>query len=287
MFQWYRKADKCYAYLSDVSIAASDRMRALQESRWFTRGWTLQELLAPKSVDFFSVEGNRLGNKASLLREIHDITRISPEALQGVPLQNFSAETRLSWTKKRVTKREEDKAYYLLGIFNVYMPLIYGEGREHAFRRLREEIDKSSKNGLRYDSSLLGTPALRTPSFAGRETPCEHNVYFRYNVQQGLQSVGLPEYGEQTSSEAAMEEYVPLQEHFSNLRHSFRDLQPKENVDMLEWDRLAAQSYLDAATHCRKVRSQVIATGGNIRPSPLSEELAWFTNTNAYQSWAV
>ena len=149
MFRWYREAAKCYVYLSDVSIHDCDRNDHLElvfrESRWFTRGWTLQELIAPASVEFFCFEGKRLGDKKSLERQVHEITGIAIQALQGNPLSDFSVTERLSWAAKRKTTRKEDKAYSLLGIFDVYMPPIYGEGRESAFKRLREEIDKASK----------------------------------------------------------------------------------------------------------------------------------------------
>jgi hypothetical protein len=154
MFRWYRSAAKCYVYLSDVSSPAfgtNDKFSqlpcesAFRNSRWFVRGWTLQELLAPGSVEFFSREGKRLGDKRSLERQIHEITGITIPALQGTPLPQFGVEERLSWAENRQTTRQEDKAYSLLGIFDVYMPLIYGEGRRNAFKRLREEIDKASK----------------------------------------------------------------------------------------------------------------------------------------------
>jgi Heterokaryon incompatibility protein (HET) len=149
MFTWYQNAVKCYVYLADISTTkqkASDNEctwePAFRVSRWFTRGWTLQELLAPASVGFFSREGKRLGDKRTLERQIHDITRIPVPALQGTPLSEFNVEERMSWAKPRQTKRREDKAYSLLGIFNVHMPLIYGEGLESAFSRLQEEIHK-------------------------------------------------------------------------------------------------------------------------------------------------
>lgn len=161
-YQWYQKADKCYAYLSDVSTrglagngsaAQQGWKQAFQDSRWFTRGWTLQELLAPIAVEFFSVEGERLGSKASLLQEIRAATGISIEALQGTPLHRFRVETRLAWADRRITKRPEDKAYALLGIFEIYLPLIYGEGENNAFRRLREEIQRSTRFAVEQQSS--------------------------------------------------------------------------------------------------------------------------------------
>jgi hypothetical protein len=148
MFRWYQNATKCYVYLSDISTGnrkESDHSsqdtweQSFQASRWFTRGWTLQELLAPASVEFFSRDGQRLGDKRSLEQQIHDRTGIAIPALRGVPLSAFSIDERMSWAKARQTKREEDKAYSLLGIFGVYMPLIYGEG-VNAFNRLQKEV---------------------------------------------------------------------------------------------------------------------------------------------------
>ena len=152
MFRWYQDATKCYVYLSDVSTSRNGTNvqsssttweAAFRESRWFTRGWTLQELIAPTSVEFFSREGNLLGCKRSLEQEIHEITKVPIEALRGGLLTNFEVEERFSWADHRETKRQEDKAYSLLGIFDIHMPLVYGEGNK-AFVRLREAIDGSS-----------------------------------------------------------------------------------------------------------------------------------------------
>jgi hypothetical protein len=149
MFRWYRDAAKCYVYLSDVSQPVNEFSQAweseFRNSRWFTRGWTLQELLAPASVEFFSKEGERIGNKQSLQRYIREITGIPVKALQGSPLSSFSIAERISWQEHRETTRKEDKAYSLLGICDVHMPLIYGEGRENAFKRLRKEINEALK----------------------------------------------------------------------------------------------------------------------------------------------
>jgi hypothetical protein len=151
MFRWYQNAHKCYVYLSDVlkgncdenhNLLRSTWKSAFRNSRWFTRSWTLQELIAPTSVEFFSSDGKRLGDKISMEQQVYEITGISIRALRGYPLSEFSAAERMSWAAKRETVREEDKAYSLLGIFNVHMPLIYGEG-SNAFRRLQEEIRKS------------------------------------------------------------------------------------------------------------------------------------------------
>nr|ADA68832.1 truncated HET-R [Podospora anserina] len=146
MFQWYRNATKCYVYLTDVSTRKWDAdgnsgwELAFRTCRWFTRGWTLQELIAPTIVEFFSKECERLGDKKSLEREIHDITGIPLKALQGRPLSDFSIAERMAWIEKRDTKFEEDKAYSLFGIFDVHIPVIYGEGKQKALKRLRDKI---------------------------------------------------------------------------------------------------------------------------------------------------
>src|SRR5207248_2000523 len=85
-------------------------------------------------------ESKRLGDKRSLKQQIHEITGIADSALQGAALSQFSVDERFSWVENRQTKLEEDKAYSLLGIFDVYMPLIYGEGEENAFKRLRTSV---------------------------------------------------------------------------------------------------------------------------------------------------
>ena len=116
---------------------------AFRQSRWFTRGWTLQELIAPNVVEFFTSEGTKLGDKSSLEMIIHEVTGIAEEALRGDHLSSFSTEMRMSWAAKRNTKREEDQVYSLLGVFEVSMPLVYGEGRERALKRLQNEIDNN------------------------------------------------------------------------------------------------------------------------------------------------
>jgi Heterokaryon incompatibility protein (HET) len=150
MFRWYRDAQHCYVYLSDVSVSSDTNAQlrqtwepAFRNSRWFTRGWTLQELIAPRTVKFFSKEEQLLGDKKMLERQIQEITGVPVTALAGSSLGQFSIEERLQWAAKPNTKRKEDQAYCLLGIFDIFIPLIYGEG-DHAFVRLKEEIQKRS-----------------------------------------------------------------------------------------------------------------------------------------------
>ena len=157
MFRWYYKAAKCYVYLTDVStndqidLSLQPWETAFRNSRWFTRGWTLQELIAPLLVEFFCSNGNRLGDKKSLEVQLHKITGIPVLVLRGRPLSNFSFDERVLWARNRDTKREEDLAYSLLGIFDISMPVIYGEGKENAFRRLNHEwkyrLDELSQAG--------------------------------------------------------------------------------------------------------------------------------------------
>jgi len=166
MFRWYQRASKCYVYLSDVlvpeEIANAEAFpitwaEAFRRSRWFTRGWTLQELLAPPYVEFFSRNSKRLGSRISLEQQIHEITKIATEALRGQSLANFSIRERMSWAAQRTTTMKEDKVYCLLGIFDVFLPLLYGEGEAYATWRLRDEIERRlGDRGMGRPLDLLG-----------------------------------------------------------------------------------------------------------------------------------
>jgi len=138
MFRWYRNAKTCYAFLSDVKVAEE-----LAQSRWFTRGWTLQELVAPATVLFYNAYWQYLGSKFELRQQLQHITSIEEGVLIGGELSIVSVARRMSWAANRQTTRVEDLAYCLIGIFDVNMPLLYGEGRK-AFTRLQEEILKVS-----------------------------------------------------------------------------------------------------------------------------------------------
>jgi Heterokaryon incompatibility protein (HET) len=157
MFRWYQNAAKCYIYLEDVpspDVDAGDLSHQshqitweplFRKSRWFTRGWTLQELIAPQVVNFYSQDWHHIGSKASLEREISDITSIPVQALRESRLDRFSTTERISWGETRHTKYEEDKVYSLFGICGVFLPLNYGEGKDYAFQRLHDEIDRVNK----------------------------------------------------------------------------------------------------------------------------------------------
>ena len=138
MFRWYANSAKCYALLSDVSFAKWKQ--DIPHSRWFTRGWTLQELLAPREVEFFSKEGQMIGTKESLGQYIRQATRIPIEALRGLSLASFTTDQRFSWALRRQTTVPEDKVYCLLGIFDISIPVLYGEGQSKALARLKREL---------------------------------------------------------------------------------------------------------------------------------------------------
>ncbi|KAJ9137059.1 HET-domain-containing protein [Pleurostoma richardsiae] len=148
MFSWYQRSEVCIVYLADFISALSPdpSIRELQfkTCRWFKRGWTLQELIAPSVVVFHDRNWKYIGSKHDFAPELTGVTGIDTSALIGASrLSEWSVATKMSWAANRETRRTEDQAYSLLGIFGVNMPLIYGEGGEKAFRRLQEEISKN------------------------------------------------------------------------------------------------------------------------------------------------
>jgi hypothetical protein len=171
MFRWYQNATRCYVYLTvDTSVTSHQQHgleweSAFRKHRWFTRGWTLQELLAPASVEFFAQDGQRLGDKRSLEQQIHEITGIAIPALRGSDLSQFDIDERFRWAETRKTTHEEDWAYCLLGIFGIFMPLIYGEGKASAVRRLRREIaDAMSRDDAPNRQGGISNPCVYQPA---------------------------------------------------------------------------------------------------------------------------
>ncbi|KAH6695431.1 heterokaryon incompatibility protein-domain-containing protein [Plectosphaerella plurivora] len=142
MFRYYQEAEICYAYLHDAS-GESDFL----DSDWFDRGWTLQELVAPLYVRFYGGRWNAFGDRASLAPGIEVKTGIARAYLYGQETQDLglaSIAERMSWAARRSTTRPEDISYCLMGIFDIHMPLLYGEGAEKAFVRLQREILKDT-----------------------------------------------------------------------------------------------------------------------------------------------
>ena len=208
MFVWYSRAACCYVYLFDVDVvstpssdwgeASSDGgedeatgLRGFGDSRWFTRGWTLQELLAPRKLEFFArdwtpigyMANHRYGGKKTLHNSVPNgladtdksppplesqremarrnekayrslshpyldlasqislATQIPADYLIGTKaLRQACVAQRMFWASRRKTTREEDRAYSLMGLFDINMPILYGEGLEKAFTRLQHEI---------------------------------------------------------------------------------------------------------------------------------------------------
>ncbi|KAK4043934.1 ankyrin repeat-containing domain protein [Parachaetomium inaequale] len=140
MYRWYQESVVCYAYLADVPFGADPECL---ESEWFTRGWTLQELIAPSTVIFLDQSWQEIGTKSSLRSVISRITGIPVTVLKSGDVESASVAQRMSWASKRETTRVEDRAYSLMGLFGVHMPMVYGEG-ERAFIRLQEEIMRLS-----------------------------------------------------------------------------------------------------------------------------------------------
>lgn len=195
MFNYYRDAAVCYAFLVDVTDEPWNEQ--FRKSRWFKRGWTLQELLAPREVVFFANirssiaelsnldigwkwigrRGQNTSSNAPIIApavlgfQISEITRIEFDFVVGIyPLSDASVATRMAWAAGRQTTRKEDRAYSLLGLFNINMPLLYGEGHR-AFERLQKEIMAVSDDetilawhyGLDFGKCTHGGLFARTP----------------------------------------------------------------------------------------------------------------------------
>ncbi|KAI6095833.1 heterokaryon incompatibility protein-domain-containing protein, partial [Pisolithus croceorrhizus] len=151
MYRWYQNAQVCYAYLDDVDETVFPTKQADSKVAksdgwpvWFGRGWTLQELIAPKEVKFFNKDWVHIGNKRRLAPKLENITGIPREVLSdGLGAVRLSVAQIMSWAANRETTRMEDRAYSLMGLFGVNMPMLYGEGKK-AFQRLQLEIIRTS-----------------------------------------------------------------------------------------------------------------------------------------------
>ncbi|KAF8859299.1 HET-domain-containing protein [Acephala macrosclerotiorum] len=150
-FKWYSNSALCYAYLDDVITEETPANHAMEKSsfrasKWWTRGWTLQELIAPGSVLFFDQNWKPIETRNRLAWLVREITSIEIEVLRedyNWLGHRTSVAQKMSWAARRQTTRQEDRAYSLMGLFGVNMPLLYGEGRR-AFIRLQEEIMRTT-----------------------------------------------------------------------------------------------------------------------------------------------
>ncbi|KAI1207570.1 HET-domain-containing protein [Annulohypoxylon truncatum] len=165
MYRYYANAKICYVYLKDTTSTVEGSFELGENEDYFKRGWTLQELLAPKYVYFRDKSWLHLGDKVSLSGELSKITGIDSDILRGSEnLRSYSIAQRMSWASRRKTTKGEDLAYSLIGLFDVNMPMLYGEGGTKAFLRLQEEIIKTSDDhsifawtGVKGSSGLLAT----------------------------------------------------------------------------------------------------------------------------------
>ncbi|PIL26675.1 hypothetical protein GSI_11251 [Ganoderma sinense ZZ0214-1] len=188
MYHWYARADVCYAFLADVPAGEDHQLAGscFRRSRWFSRGWTLQELIAPLRVVFLSKDWTIIGSKRERVDLVTEITAIPFNALlHAEPLDKFSVAQRLSWTSKRETTRAEDRAYCLLGIFDINMAPLYGEG-DRAFRRLQEEIMRRIPDQSLFAWGEIGPSVSFVPSAASPQTepPPRFNCH-RGNLEEG------------------------------------------------------------------------------------------------------
>lgn len=164
MYRWYQNARECYAYLRDVAASEGDRSLAeLGSSRWFKRAWTLQELLAPESVTFYTSDWKFIGFRSDLTATISKATGIDEEYLCQRDSSMASVAKRMSWAANREATRAEDIAYSLFGLFDVQMPLLYGEGLKKAFMRLQEEIMKFSDDHTLFAWGMQSPEPPRLP----------------------------------------------------------------------------------------------------------------------------
>ncbi|TGO33576.1 hypothetical protein BHYA_0238g00010 [Botrytis hyacinthi] len=142
MYHWYQESAVCYAYLSDVK-----EIDSLSQSKWFTRGWKLQELIAPRHLLLFDTHWRLLGTKGEHATTIEYITRIDRDVILGLLYPgSCNVAQRMSWASERETSREEDLAYCLMGLFDIHMLPMYGEGSQNAYLRLQQEILKRTSD---------------------------------------------------------------------------------------------------------------------------------------------
>lgn len=171
MFAYYKQSELCIAYLGDVlphyqnDDGEEVSEKAFERSRWFTRGWTLQELIAAERIYFCAQDWSIIGNKNSLRDLLHSITLIDSKVLMYPQMiDDCSIAQRMSWASKRETTRPEDEAYSLMGIFSVNMPLLYGEGGKNAFLRLQKEILKDSTDHSLFTWTETSNTRFEEPS---------------------------------------------------------------------------------------------------------------------------
>ena len=173
MFRWYRDSDLCIAHLAETKTFGDVRGKGEWDDQWFTRGWTLQELIAPRTMKFYTKEWEVLlpgvandkdERNEELLQMFKQTTGIEPEDIIHFQPGPDRLRQKMIWASQRTTTKEEDKAYSLLGIFGVGMYISYGEGIEEAFYRLQEEIVKTTRDKGLFE--WYGKPSKRCSMLA-------------------------------------------------------------------------------------------------------------------------
>lgn len=241
MYRWYGGAVVCYAFLSDVendNVEVDAGAAAFANSAWFSRGWTLQELLAPPKVEFYNISWQKIGTKVTLGTAIVAKTGIDMDALTGGNLAAFSIARRMSWAAGRETTVPEDTAYCLFGLFGVNMPMLYGEG-ERAFIRLQEEIMKHSA-----DHSLF--------AWSSKE-PCARGLLAR-----------------SPADFAGCADIVVTRERWNRTPYTVTNLGLSIRLPMMPW---AMDTYL-AALDCERVGIPDSRVGIFLRLLPQADQLA-------------
>lgn len=175
MFKWYHNAAICYVYLYDVTWNEADSDQQFLKSKWFTRGWTLQELLAPKNIEFYDRDWRYIGTKESLMNQIVEATGIAKEHLLG-DFRTASIAQKMSWLSRRTTAIIEDRAYCMLGLFGVFLDARYGRGGDE-FLRLQREIFVSTPAGAIFDESMFAwqTDLIETSGLLAPAPSCFRN----------------------------------------------------------------------------------------------------------------
>ena len=196
MYRWYANSEVCYAHLHDVSEPSFPTERdepkysANGWPEWFSRGWTLQELIAPSVVQFFNEDWLYLGDKKSLANGLSDITRIPQDILEnGFPTERPCVAQIMSWAADRITTREEDRAYSLLGLLDVNMPMLYGEGKR-AFQRLQLEIIRTSND----QSIFAWDPEGKAPRISGSILADDPSLFCDCNDMETMELGRFTEY---------------------------------------------------------------------------------------------
>jgi hypothetical protein len=274
MFRWYQKAAVCYAFLSDVTTIEDidprvlDAPCELSRSRWFTRGWTLQELLAPRHVRFFSSTWVFLGTKESMSPVISKITLIDISYLREErrDLRTASVAQRMSWASHRTTTRLEDRAYCLLGIFNINMPLLYGEG-DGAFRRLQEAILRNSS-----DESIFAwwSGEQETVPTRGSESACGLLAHSPADFTKSSDIISWPKQGhffEATDSTISLEALVQGVVSTKQESRQYVKLQCRDRNHLSYYLCIPIQFVDELATHCRASPTKPVYIP--ITPNPL------------------